>query len=223
MTSMSSRRLIDEHFVFTTRKQFKSKVESLRFAGNFLVSSTSDVSQFSRVGDKELLTAATLDNGSLDLDPNDHKEVRLFQKSGIISSLVHGNGYWLSGAVLGTREEEMPFLDCELEGNEARAAQFMDSRGTTLRGIGSIARMVHREGDGGLNIYVKHRVEEYTVFGDEIIFVKYNLRDGLLDSNLKVNLKVGQRGDFGGVLAGWSRRDGCLYAELRAAIIERDA
>lgn len=115
------------------------------------------------MGDKELSNAATLDNGSLDLDPNDHKDVRLFQKSGIISSLVHGKGYWLSGAVLGTRQEEMPFLDCELEGNEARAAQFMDSHGTTLRDIGSIARMVHGKGNGGLDICEKHKVKEYTV------------------------------------------------------------
>lgn len=31
---------------------------------------------------------------------------------------------------------------------------------------------------------------------------------------MKVNLKVGQCGNFGGVLAGWSRRDGCIYAEV---------
>ncbi|KAI7950246.1 hypothetical protein MJO29_008920, partial [Puccinia striiformis f. sp. tritici] len=185
------------------RKKINSKIDVLTFAGFFLVSHT-----FNPREGKQFLTWATLDDGPLDLEPNDHKDIRLFYKSGIIKKLVYSEAYWLSGAVLGTRSKEMPFFDCELEGSEARSTQFMTCKPTTLNSVGSITKVIERE--GGVDLHVKHQVDEYTTFGDEIIYVIYHLCQ--VPFHFEKNLEVGQWGKFGGILVGWSRRNGCLYA-----------
>ncbi|POW11549.1 hypothetical protein PSHT_08407 [Puccinia striiformis] len=69
----------------------------------------------------------------------------------------------------------MPFLDCKLEGVEARSTQFMNHNGIILSG----------------KDHFKGRPQE--------------------------NLKVGQRGVFGGVLAGWLRHNRGVYVQVSNA------
>ncbi|KAH9441328.1 hypothetical protein Pst134EB_029989 [Puccinia striiformis f. sp. tritici] len=115
----------------------------------------------------------------------------------------------------------MPFLDCELEGVEARSTQFMNHNGIILSGVGTITKIqqsfVDRDGIQEMNLYVKHEVDEYTAFEDKTIIVRYHLEKDHFKGRPPENLKVGQCGAFGGVLAGWSRHDHGVYVQVSNA------
>ncbi|KNE90123.1 hypothetical protein PSTG_16428 [Puccinia striiformis f. sp. tritici PST-78] len=217
---MTSNHLVDGELLLVEKESVRPKVDTLDFAGVFLVSHTSDVSILNpeRGERKELLAWGSFEGTPFTLDELDHREVRLFYKSGIIRRLLYGRRYWLSGAVLGNRFHEMPFLDCELEGIEASATQFMEHNGITLSGVGTITKIRQSRAQGNelqeIQLYVKHEVDEYTAFGDKIIIVRYHLENKGLKGRPREILKVGQRGAFGGILAGWSRKDRCLYAQV---------
>ncbi|KAI7952936.1 hypothetical protein MJO29_008567, partial [Puccinia striiformis f. sp. tritici] len=209
---MTSRNLVDQQFLFTEQRQIRPKIDTLESCGLFHVTNTSDDSMLSALGDKELLTWGTIDEEQVNLEESDHRDVRLFYKFGYIRNLIYGKVYWLAGTVLGNRYLEMPFLDCEVEGAEARATGFMNHEGTTA-------------------------------FGDKNLWVKYNIVQGSFPDRFGETLRVGQRSAFGGILAGWARKDRCLFAQvtvsskntamtgasrltfskLRAAIIGKDA
>ncbi|KAI7936773.1 hypothetical protein MJO28_015672 [Puccinia striiformis f. sp. tritici] len=223
---MTSTRLINREIIFVERKSIRPKVDTLDFSGIFLVSHTSNVSLLNPGGGEELLARGTFEGAPFASDQLDHREVRLFYKAGIIKRLLYGQSYWLSGAVLGNRFHEMPFLDCELEGVEARSTQFMNHNGIILSGVGTITKIqqsfVDRDGIQEMNLYVKHEVDEYTAFEDKTIIVRYHLEKDHFKGRPPENLKVGQRGAFGGVLAGWSRHDHGVYVQLRAAVIRME-
>ncbi|KAI9629565.1 hypothetical protein KEM48_012859 [Puccinia striiformis f. sp. tritici PST-130] len=160
---MTSNHLVDGELLLVEKESVRPKVDTLDFAGVFLVSHTSDVSILNpeRGERKELLAWGSFEGTPFTLDELDHREVRLFYKSGIIRRLLYGRRYWLSGAV----------LDCELEGIEASATQFMEHNGITLSGVGTITKIRQSRAQGNelqeIQLYVKHEVDEYTAFGDK--------------------------------------------------------
>ncbi|POW11842.1 hypothetical protein PSHT_08290 [Puccinia striiformis] len=90
----------------------------------------------------------------------------------------------------------MPFLDCKLEGVEARSTQFMNHNGIILSGVGTITK-----------------IQQSFAFGDKTIIVRYHLEKDHFKGRPQENLKVGQRGVFGGVLAGWLRHNRGVYVQ----------
>ncbi|KAI9605452.1 hypothetical protein KEM48_002187 [Puccinia striiformis f. sp. tritici PST-130] len=221
---MTSRNLVDQQFLFTEQRQIRPKIDTLESCGLFHVTNTSDDSMLSALGDKELLTWGTIDEEQVNLEESDHRDVRLFYKFGYIRNLIYGEVYWLAGTVLGNRYLEMPFLDCEVEGAEARATGFMNHEGTTVSGVGMIKKIAYRQGPGERSevvvIYVKHQVDSYTAFGDKNLWVKYNIVQGSFPDVLEKLLEWVTVSSKNTAMTGASR---LTFSKLRAAIIGKDA
>ncbi|POW12185.1 hypothetical protein PSTT_04750 [Puccinia striiformis] len=116
----------------------------------------------------------------------------------IHSAVALWGTYVLEGCVVGNRHLEMPFLECEEQTtDEALIGQIREGP-PVFKGVGRITSVhrTHGKGsiDGHCNLFVKHEVGAYTVFGDEEITVKYVLPDGRGGPKFLEALERGQRG-----------------------------
>ncbi|KNE92577.1 hypothetical protein PSTG_14011 [Puccinia striiformis f. sp. tritici PST-78] len=173
-------------------------------------------------GDTALTWASTAE-GNLPFSEEDHRDVRLHYKTGIIPRLLYGETYSLGGCVLGGKDYEMLFLDCEqqLHGHEGLAEGHGEP--PRMTGVGSVVGVfdLAKDGEDGnkVEVFVVHKVDEYTDFGDKKILVKYVLDSLESGSEFAGQLYKGQRGRFEGQFNGWSRQDHAMMVELESVTV----
>ncbi|KAI7933914.1 hypothetical protein MJO29_016628 [Puccinia striiformis f. sp. tritici] len=151
-------------------------------------------------GDTALTWASTAE-GNLPFSEEDHRDVRLHYKTGIIPRLLYGETYSLGGCVLGGKDYEMLFLDCEqqLHGHEGLAEGHGEP--PRMTGVGSVVGVfdLAKDGEDGnkVEVFVVHKVDEYT------ILVKYVLDSLESGSEFAANIFIARISDRVDALNRW--------------------
>ncbi|KAI7934344.1 hypothetical protein MJO28_017131 [Puccinia striiformis f. sp. tritici] len=215
---MTTAQLANNTFSYINSKRLRPKFDTLEFAGNFIASHTSNEKVVTSGNGIQLLTRSFINPPAAELAAEDHHNVRLHYNTADVRHLTRGQSYLLSGLVVGKRFHDMPFLECEMEGNATVSHLLPVDKGPIISGLGTITQISEtlnimglRE---GLEFYVKHNVGAYTVFGEDFIIVKYILAHNPRSQSFARNLRVGQRGAFGAIMGEWCRSDGAIVAEL---------
>ncbi|KAA1116500.1 hypothetical protein PGT21_016207 [Puccinia graminis f. sp. tritici] len=167
------------------------------------------------------MTRASVTPGRLDLGIDDHQNLCLIYDPSSIKKLTCGMVYWLQGAVVGCSRHEMPFLQCHQMASPPAIAPLITKDILEITGVGTLVTKIDEQG-GHLHLFVQHHVGIHTVFGDEIITVKYVVNKSQCGEDFALSLKSSDCGKFIGTLAGWDRNNSTMVVDLSAATISRN-